>query len=163
MQLMPKYAENIIVLVQYKSSFRWFVTDKELWFLDLRKLITSYLEKGLKINNPDDFSDRFDIAIVNEDNADVFLHNIRDFEVTNDELKKILAEGRFNHISDMLPSLYVDFDAKKLTSYYPEPASYEFYIPNNWEGKYDKLLGDVPKEYRYWVIQGKNLFSPRVS
>jgi len=44
----PKYAETIIVLVKYKKSYRWFVTDKEIWFLDLKKLISSYLEKGFE-------------------------------------------------------------------------------------------------------------------
>ncbi|BFT72348.1 hypothetical protein [Paenibacillus sp. P36] len=161
MKQMPKYAENIIVLVKYKSSFKWFVTDKELWFLDLRKLIASYLERGLTIHNPEDFSDRFDIAIVNEDNAGIFLNNIRELEVTKDELQNLLEEGTFNHISDLLPSLYVDFDAKKLTSYFPEPASYEFFIPNGWKGKYNNFLGDIPEHYRYLIIKGANLFSPR--
>lgn len=154
----PKYAETIIVLVKYKTSYRWFVTDKELWFLDLRKLIASYLKKGFEIHIPEDFSDRFDIAIVNEDNAEVFFNNISDLEVSKKELKRILEQGTYSHISDMWPSLYVNFDEKKLISYYPEPASYELFVPNGWVGKYEKFLENIPEEYRYWVIHGENLF-----
>ncbi|MCC0566389.1 hypothetical protein [Brevibacillus borstelensis] len=88
----PKYAETIIVLVKYKKSFRWFVADKEIWFLDLKKLISSYLEKGFEIPNPDDFSDRFNIAVVNEDTAEDFLQKLSDFEVGTEELRKMLEQ-----------------------------------------------------------------------
>lgn len=115
----PKYPETIIVLLKYKKSYRWFVTDKEIWFLDLKKLISSYLEKGFEIHNPDDFSDRFDIAVVNEDTVKEFLQKISNFEVSNEELRKILLQRTYSHIFDMLPSLYVDFDDKELISYYP--------------------------------------------
>jgi len=154
----PKYAETIIVLVKYKKSYRWFVTDKEIWFLDLKKLISSYLEKGFEIHNPDDFSDRFDIAVVNEDTVEEFLQKISDFEVSNEELRKILVQRAYSHISDMLPSLYVDFDNKELTSYYPEPASYELYVPNGWQGKYEQFIEHIPDDYHYWVVNGDNLF-----
>lgn len=124
----------------------------------MQKLIASYLEKGFVIHNPDDFSDRFDIAVVKEDTAEDFLHKIIDFEVGTEDLRKILEQEAYSHISDMLPSLYVDFDGKELTSYYPEPASYELYVPNGWLGKYEQFLGNVPEDYRYWVIHGVNLF-----
>lgn len=154
----PKYAETIIVLVKYKKSYRWFVTDKEIWFLDLKKLISSYLEKGFEIHNPDDFSDRFDIAVVNEDSVEEYLQKISDFEVSNEELRKILVQRTYSHISDMLPSLYVDFDDKELTSYYPESASYELYVPNGWLGKYEQFMGHIHDDYHYWVVNGDNLF-----
>ena len=32
MILEPLYAENIIVGIIYTNEFRWYVTDKELWF-----------------------------------------------------------------------------------------------------------------------------------
>jgi hypothetical protein len=152
------YAENIIVQVKYMNSYRWFVADKEIWFLDLKKLIASYLEKGFEIPNPDDFSDRFNIAIVNEDTAEDFLQKISDFEVRTEELRKMLEQRTYSHISDMLPSLYVDFDDKELTSYYPEPASYELYVPDGWLGKYGQFIGVIPEDYRYWIIQGANQF-----
>lgn len=154
----PKYAETIIALVKYKKSYKWFVTDKEIWFLDLKKLISSYLEKGFVIHNPEDFSGRFDIAVVNEDTVEEFLQRISEFEVINEELMEILVQRGYSHISDMLPSLYVDFDDKELTSFYPEPASYELYVPNGWLGKYEQFIGHIPEDYRYWIVNGDNLF-----
>jgi hypothetical protein len=35
MDSLPKYAETIIVDVKFKSIFNWYVSDKELWYLDL--------------------------------------------------------------------------------------------------------------------------------
>lgn len=155
----PKYAEIIIVLVKYKKSFRWFVADKEIWFLDLKKLISSYLEKGFEIPNPDDFSDRFNIAVVNEGTAGDFLQKINEFNTRTEELRKMLEQRTYSHISDMLPSLYVDFDDKELVSCYPEPASYELYVPDGWLGRYAQFTGVVPVDYRYWISRGNNLFS----
>lgn len=154
----PKYAETIIVLVKYKKVYRWFVTDNELWFLDLKKVIASYLEKGYEIHNPDDFSDRYDIAVVNEDTAEEFLEKIRAFACSHEALTEMLTTKSYNHISDMYPSLYVDFDAKKLISYYPEPASYEHYVPEGWTGKYEEFLDDVPQALQYWNVDEQNFF-----
>src|SRR5690606_22983456 len=127
-------------------------------FLDLKKLISSYLEKGFEIHNPDDFSERFGIAVVNEDTAEEFLQKISEFEVSNEELREIVVQRKYSHISDMLPSLYVNFDGKKLTSFYPEPVSYERYVPNGWLGKYEEFIGDIPEDYHYWIVNGDNLF-----
>ncbi|KAA9002080.1 hypothetical protein F4V43_13545 [Paenibacillus spiritus] len=154
----PKYAETVIVLVKNKNHFRWFVADKEIWFLDLKKLNSSYLEKGYNIPDPDDFSDRFNIAVVSEETAEDFLLQLSDFEARTEELREMLEQRTYSHISDMLPSLYVDFDNKELTSYYPEPASYEFYVPDGWLGKYGQFIEVIPEVYRYWIIQGTNQF-----
>lgn len=154
----PKYAENIIALVKYKKSYRWFVTDKEIWFLDMKKLISSYQNKGFEIPDTNDFSERFGIGIVNEDTVEEFLQIINEFEVSNEELSQFLIQKSYSHISDMFPSLYIDFDNKKLISYYPEPASYEQYVPNGWLGKYEQFIEDVPQDYCYWIVNGENLF-----
>ncbi|MDM5340498.1 hypothetical protein QUF84_25230 [Fictibacillus enclensis] len=154
----PQYAENIIVLVKYNENYKWFVTDKEIWFLDLKKLISSYREKGFEIPNPDDFSERFGIAVVNEDTVEAFLQEVSEFEVNNEELRKMLVQKTYNDVTDMLPSLYVDFDDKKLISFYPEPASYEFYVPEGWRGEYEQFIELIPKDYCYWIVNGENLF-----
>lgn len=158
----PKYAENIIVLVQYMDSYRWFVTDKEIWFLDFKKLIAAYVEKGFHVPNPNDFSERFNIPVVNEDTAKAFLGNITNDEVEGEELKHILKQTTYQDtyidISDMYPSLYVNFDHKQLISYYPEPASYELYVPDGWIGYYKNSVEDIPEKYWYWIVDGQNLF-----
>ena len=34
MKLGPEYCENIVVCVKYRNNYEWYVTDKELWYLD---------------------------------------------------------------------------------------------------------------------------------
>ncbi|WP_137225493.1 hypothetical protein [Paenibacillus sp. CFBP13512] len=154
----PKYAKNIIVLVQYMKSYKWFVTDKEIWFLDFKKLISAYHENGFDIPNPNDFLERFNIPVVNEETAEEFLEKIIDSEVKVEELKNILKQDTHVHMLDMSPSLYINFDQKELISYYPEPASYELYVPDGWIGSYKDFIKDVPEIYCYWIIDGNNLF-----
>lgn len=98
------------------------------------------------------------MAVVNEGNVEDFLHEIRELEVSNEELRKSLVQREYSHISDMIPSLYVDFDDKKLTSFYPEAASYELYVPNGWLGKYEQFIENIPVDYQYWISTGENLF-----
>ena len=158
MKCTPKYAENIIVFVKYKTMYKWYVTDKELWFLDLRKLIATYENNGYQIPNPDDFSERFDIDIVDKKNVSDFLENISEFEVSNECLENMIIHKEYNQISDVLPSLYVNFDEEELTSCYPEPASYENFVPSSWIGKYDNFVNDIPEKFKYWIIDGYNIF-----
>ena len=156
----PKYGEYIIVLVQYRNSYQWFVTDKDIWFLDLRKLINAYMENGFHIPYPNDFSERFNIPVVDEDTAKEFFENIRDQEVKVEEFQNMLEHDIDIDVSDMYPALYVNFDQKVFISCYPEPASYELYIPDGWNGHYQDFIKDVPEKYRYWMIEGKNVFYP---
>ena len=52
---------------------------------------------------------------------------------------------------DFRPSLYVDFDSRKLFSLYSEPASYEDFVPNKWVGEFFDFLNLVPESEKYWV------------
>lgn len=157
-KIKPKYAENIIVCVKKNKSYKWYVTDKEIWFLDLRKLITAYKERGYDIHNSEDFSERFEIDIVDINNASIFLDKVSEFEVSCEDLKRMLIKLEYNYITEMMPSLFVNFDEKELISFYPEPASYENYVPDNWSGKYEKFLVKIPDKYKYWIVNGIELF-----
>ncbi|PAF34010.1 hypothetical protein CHH69_18115, partial [Terribacillus saccharophilus] len=42
--------------------------------------------------------------------------------------------------------------------YYPEPASYEVYVPDNWVGTYEEFIEQIPRDYRYWIVNGHNAF-----
>lgn len=158
MKCTPKYAENIIVFVKYKTLYNWYITDKELWFLDLRKLIEAYEKIGYKIPNPNDFSERFNIDIVNRQSASDFLKNIGEFQVSTECLNKILINKEYKHISEMFPSLYVNFDEQELISYFPELASYENFVPDDWNGKYEDFTNYIPREFKYWIIDEENIF-----
>ena len=155
----PKYGTNIIVLLIHQNIINWYVTDKEIWYLDLRKLISAFEKKGYKVPNSQDFTNRFNIDIITEENADILFTEIECYKVETNVLKKILINKEYGHISDMAPSIYINFDKKLLISQFPEPASFEKYVPNGWTGCYQKFIELIPKEFRYWISDGKDLFS----
>lgn len=62
----------------------------------------------------------------------------------------------YQDIGDIVPSIYIDFDKRTLISNYPEPASYELFIPDNWCGKYNSFNELIPDSHRYWMIGDKN-------
>ncbi|MBO1512693.1 hypothetical protein [Metabacillus bambusae] len=154
-----EYAETIIVWVHYRDKWNWYVTDKELWFLDLIKYEQAFIDAGYELHNQGDFSDRFDIPIVNRQTAADFIEHIEEFKVTTNQLSKfLLKEPNKEEIDKYKPVLFVDFDTETLISSFPEPASYEEYVPENWESVYKDFLEDVPTNERYWVIGGKSYF-----
>ncbi|MFD1886773.1 hypothetical protein [Paenibacillus wenxiniae] len=167
MKLPIQYGENIIVAVIYNGTWSWYVTDKEYWYLDLTKLEQAYLDKGYQWPNVGDYSERFDIALLNEDSAADFLHKINEFKVSVVELSELLLKlddtqlAQPDSLTEFTPALLVDFDEKVLISYFPEPASFEYYIPNDWIGRYESFMDQVPPQEKYWIIQGKDYFSNR--
>lgn len=156
MMLFPKYAENVIVGVKFNNDFNWYVSYKELWYLDLRKLTNAYVINGYADPNPEDFSERFNIDIVNENNAKEFLSEMNIYIVKTEELSSLVKNKEFQEIEALAPSFYVDFDKKKFISYFPEPEAYEEFIPDNWCGKYRTFDELIPDNHKYWIIDGKN-------
>lgn len=49
--LIPDSSDDIIVGVLYDSVFNWYVTDKEIWYLDYQKRIEAFRKKVLKLKN----------------------------------------------------------------------------------------------------------------
>jgi hypothetical protein len=157
MQIEPVYAETIIVGLLYKNQFRWYVTDKEVWFLDYRKLANAY--GNIEIANEED--ERIGINIVDETTIDVFLARIETYIVATEMLHKLLAEAKRENQLDYSPALFIDVDDRTLYSMFPEPASYEEYVPNGWSGKYDDFTNLVPSVERYWIDKNGNCLFPK--
>ena len=158
--LVPIYNENIIVGVVYEGKFDWYLTDKEIWFLDYQKRIEAFEKRGYKINLEYIEEERKGLLILDSDNASIFLERIRQDRVDTKWLRTLLtqktSERDEDYLYDFWPSLYIDFDNQKLISCYPEPASYESYAPPHWEGKYGEFLNLIPKENRYWIDKNEN-------
>ncbi|MBD1373680.1 hypothetical protein IC620_15140 [Hazenella sp. IB182357] len=151
MKIEPEYAQNIIVGVIYKNEWIWYVTDRDVWFLDQTKLLPS--------NN--DYSERFDIPIVNENTAEQFLEKISGYQVSVCELTYLLIKEKDKEEPEpdnFGVSLMVDFDKKQLFSFYPEPMSFEYYVPDGWTGEYLNFESKIPHDQRYWIIDGENYF-----
>ncbi|MGG1745130.1 hypothetical protein ABDH94_24030, partial [Bacillus paranthracis] len=104
MKLEPLYAENIIVAVIYKNEFRWYVTDKELWFLDYNKLDNAYKNLGISIEDNDETEEKNGIKVLDHENVEVFLVRINKYKTTKEELNYLLLENikRKNAGEDLL-------------------------------------------------------------
>ncbi len=140
--------EQFIVYVIYKGCSKWFLSDKEIWYLNYEKRIEAYKKIGYEIKLEYIDEKRRDLLYISEDKIPVFLKRIEADECTIDQLKSIYLA---NEKSDnYMPALYVDFDQKILYSMYNEPASYEDYAMEGWNTKYKNFLEFIPKDRCYW-------------
>lgn len=161
MILEPLYAENIVVAVIYNNEFKWYVTDKELWSLDYNKLNNAYKNLGVSIEDNDEAEERNGMKVLDNENVEVFLPRINKYITTKEELNYLLLENIKSKIEgedllDFSPVLLINFDDKKLYSMFPEPASYEEYVPKDWNGKYEDFTELIPKLEKYWIDEFNN-------
>jgi len=161
MLIEPCGNENVVVLVKFDSRFHYYVTDKELWFLD--DVIDDEYWKANGWVIPEVQGERADFELLDETNVSQFLPVIAQYEVDFEELKEYynlylyVMEGELEagsvDIREILPIFYIDFDKKIFISYYSEPGSFETYLPNsNWKGYLMEIKTDkeIPPEMRYW-------------
>lgn len=145
MKLMPEYAQVLIVGVVFQGTWNWYITEREYWFLNV------------------EMEDRFGIEVLDETTAEDFLNRIRDSRVTALELKQLLGEledvfASFDEVLEFIPTIYVNFDERIFYSQFPEPMSFEDYVPEGWTGLYKDFMLDVPEPERYWVLDGTDFF-----
>ena len=143
--------EQFIIYVVYKGCGKWYISDKEIWYLDYQKRIEVYRKRGYEIKDEYIDEKRRDLLCVDEKNALIFLKRIEEDECSTGDLKELFLQNQEE--DDYKPSLYVDFDKKLLYSMYIEPASYEDYVPVGWNAKYKSFLDIIPAEKRYWEKQ----------
>ena len=164
MAIEPLYAKNIIVGIKKDNKFNWYITDAELWYLDENKLESAYKILNIEIYGETVLEERKGIRILNEENASEFLSRIEKNKSDTIEIRNMLLDKKKSSVIDDLldfqPALFVDFDDKILYSMYPEPASYEYYVPEGWLGKYESFEVFIPNEARYWInLDGTNIFN----
>lgn len=145
MKTEPVYAEHTIAGVCFQGIWRWYVTEREYWFLNV------------------EMEERFGIHVLNEETAAVFLEAIQEEQVSTAELRCEPQHFREKHREGdewlkYVPSFLVDFDQRLFFSMFPEPASYEHYMPEGWTGSYSNFLERVPETECYWKSQGRSLF-----
>ena len=141
--------EQFIVFVIYNGYRKWYISDKEIWYLDYQKRIEEYRKIGCEIKEEYIDERRKDLLCIEEDNVLLFLKRIEEDECSTGNLKKLFLRNQEE--DDYKPSLYVDFDKKLFYSMYIEPASYEDYAPVGWNAKYKSFLDIIPVEKCYWV------------
>ena len=157
----PKYCKNVIVGVTYKKTFRWYITDKDFWYLDYVKEYKQWKECYQKLGRSEkqfhydigtlsEFcSKRWGIQVIEGKNIDFFLNKIEKYKVSVQELNKMFHDSEYT--DSCYPSFYVNFDRKEFYSYFPEPERFENFVPDGWFHSYQLLDEVIPKNERYWI------------
>lgn len=156
-----EYGRHVVVAAIFDRKLAWYASEKEFWILDQKKWARAFSESGYAVSE-DDYSERFDLPVVNERTATEFLKAIREDAITEHELQRLLRMNdlsAWDNFSHLMPSLLVDFDRRELHSYYPEPVEFEKYVPEGWSGRYGPFFHLVPEVDRYWVVDGVDLLS----
>jgi hypothetical protein len=161
--LEPIYAENVIVGVIHKKQFQWYVTDRELWYLDYVKFAQAFENEGDLAVDEYIEPERKGMEILSSENAGLFLKRIESYKGGAATLLKLFEDkiesGEEEDVLDFIPSFLVDFDQKVFYSLFPEPASFEEYVPSDWKGTYEDFTGLIPETEKYWVNKdGESLF-----
>jgi len=161
--LEPIYAENVIVGVVHKKQFQWYVTDRELWYLDYVKFAQAFENEGDLAVDEYIEPEREGIEILSSENAGLFLKRIESYKAEVPTLLKLFEDkiesGDEEDALDFSPSFLVNFDQKTFYSMFPEPASFEEYVPSDWKGTYKDFTALIPETEKYWVNKdGESLF-----
>ncbi|MDA7028113.1 hypothetical protein PJ311_16180 [Bacillus sp. CLL-7-23] len=154
MYLEPSDYDNVVVLIKYNKKYQYYVTDKELWVLDLNKLKLAFQIMGYQMNLIED--ERMGFDVLTKEQYSIYKDKIKRYEVNYDELKdyyqlfQLIKEPQ-DDIREILPLFYIDFDKELFYSFYTEPGSYEEYIPDGWQGILtEELEKIIPRNMVYW-------------
>ena len=170
MQCLPEAYKNIIVGLKWRGQFTWYISLKEMWFLDETELEIEYeqwcREKGLPLDFAVSKNDeRYGILVLSEENIELFLPRISKYAAPTDELReylKLAMETETQNVFfEYMPSLYINFDEKTLYSMYTEPASFENYVPANWQAHYQDFLDLIEPRERFWYENDTKLIDFR--
>lgn len=158
MLVKPKYAENIIVGIRTPEKFSWYVTERDIWILDINIYSKAYLESGAKFDKSFALSLRNNIDVVDENTVATYLNEYSNYIVLSSELGELVINKDYdNTILELRPSLYIDFIGKNFISWYPESLPFEKYVPYDWKSDYGDFTEYISFENRYWIIDGINL------
>lgn len=156
----PIEYENIIVVTKFENKYNWFVSNKEIWFMDTLKQkeigIKKCKEMGIEYRGCDILVEERDgIRILSQENASLFLKRMEKHKATTEELRTLLALYiEYYPEEDMfwqfMPSLFVDFDNCVLYSMYTEPMSFEHYVPDGWDGYHAGFIDKLDPQMNYW-------------
>jgi hypothetical protein len=145
----------VIVAVIHKKQFQWYVTDRELWYLDYVKFAQAFENEGDLAVDEYTEPERQGIEILSSENAELFLKRIESYKADATTLLKLFEDktesGDEEDVLDFSPSFLVNFDQKMFYSMFPEPASFEEYVPSDWKGTYEDFTPLIPKTEKYWM------------
>jgi len=126
------YVSNIFVFTIRDKVEQYFFSCKEEWFMD-GWIYQSGNEKADYISG----------------RLEKLAKDIVDLKLLKEEFRRLNQEGKHFVVETHYPMLLIDFDNKILKSRYYEQALHKR-IPNDWIGKYEDFLNEIPTDFRYW-------------
>lgn len=144
---MIDFNDDIIVYAIYQGKANWYVSYKELWYLNYNKRIFEYQKRGYTIDIDSVDYIRRDLLEMSDGQIPIFLERIKEHIWSSGKLAEACKN---NFDEDFFPSLYVDFDKKYMISMYSEYASYEDYMPEGWGSEFGDFLNLIPINDIYW-------------
>ncbi|PJD87344.1 hypothetical protein [Enterobacter hormaechei] len=152
--------DELLVIVKYEGRFYWFVAFKEMRVLDRVKWVEDFVKSGVEINLQNTHKERYDIPVVNEENAQIFIDGLindgysydRD-DIAEEFYKRLSQKTIWWDIYELMPDLFIDFDNKKLYSEYVESMHYQEYVPDGWQGELVDFCsnGSLPQDEMFWI------------
>lgn len=158
--VMPDTMRAPLVGVTKHGEFCYYAAPRVLWYLDYQK---KFQESG--VTSPtvieETLRHRFGIMTVDADHEEAYIAGLEPYKRSCDELRdgmRMCVEAC--ELDDFGISLLIDFDEKRLISYYPEPFFFEEYVPDGWTSEYRPLRGDeIPPDKHFWMDEdNKNMF-----
>lgn len=151
---------DVVVLVRADGAWSYYVSEKECWILDQVKLQRGFERAGYSVD--ESYADRFDIPLVDETTRGAFLECMSPFRVELRDLAElakvaVVPANEWTDVAHFFPALLVDFDERRLCSVFPEPTRFELYVPDGWTGALRDFFDEVPRELRYWIVDGIDL------
>ena len=158
MILKPEYGIDIIVLVKFDNEYSWYLSDKDYWVLDYDKWGKLFISK----DEIETSSVRKDFPVVNTANWIQYKKIINDWLVGLDQLNQMILGNlpidSWDEKGELFPSLFVDFDQRKLYSLFAESLTLESFVPDKWIGEYNDFYNLIPQSQKYWIIDGIDYF-----
>jgi len=160
--------EYVVAGVRLDGEIAWYRGPRELWVLDYKKWRNAYISLGHDIP-PLDATDRGGIHIVNAGDARAFLSFVEKYRVEKDDLARELAiryQSARNSwdVADLLPIVFINFDRRHVSGFYPSGTPMEKYVPDGWTGGFEDFLGlapeeALPAEAKFWIKDGSDLLA----
>lgn len=160
-KLLPKYGENIVVGVMFKRHFEWYVTPKNLWKMDYKKLYSvwelAYKKSGktkeqleTDIGTYEQFCEkRWNIEVIDGFTANNFFAHLFKCRYSADELRLLRMVAHDDRKKDYDAALFIDFDRNAMYSQFPKPENFENFVPVGWHGEYRDFMSLIPADKRY--------------
>ncbi|MGG3889017.1 hypothetical protein [Metabacillus fastidiosus] len=103
---------------------------------------------------------RMHIEVINEYTAESYLTALSEHKVKSIELKKLVEKKDYEDtILSLYPSLFIDFDNRRLLSCFSETLPFERYVPSGWVGEYKSFDEYIPEQDKYWMADGIDLIN----